>query len=79
MPPTPPKTCGTCRHGRPDGFGMTECLLGWEVHDDLWRHFRSGGKWTWERVTMGHGGLPLPLLAPQTSCMVPGGNWEAQT
>lgn len=78
--PAPPPTtiCATCAHGQSDGYGMVECQLGWEAHDNVWGNVREGRKWTWIPMAMGHPGVPKPLLAPQTACMVPGGAWKLQ-
>lgn len=68
------QVCATCGHGSPDGYGMVECQLGWEAHDNLYREpYRPEQRW--EPATMGHPGVPLPLLAPQTKCMAVGGRW----
>lgn len=64
-------TCGTCRHGTPDGSDVA-CTLGWEAHDALWTSLPGR---RWEPTTAGHPGVPLPLLTPGTPCMATGGRW----
>lgn len=63
--------CSTCQHGTPDGYGMVECQLGWEAHDNLWHQPRFKRD-PWTPATMGHPGVPLPLLTPETRCMAHG-------
>ena len=68
-------TCGTCAQGTPDGYGLIECQLGWEAHDNLW-HQDVRGRFH-PGVTMGHAGVPLPLLSPTCRCMANGGTGHA--
>lgn len=69
------EVCGLCRHGERADCGMVACALGWEAHDNLWSlEVTKKGK-RWVPALMGHPGVPVPLLAPQTRCMAAGGRW----
>lgn len=69
------EVCGLCRHGERADCGMVACALGWEAHDNLWSlEVTKKGK-RWVPALMGHPGVPVPLLAPQTRCMAVGGRW----
>lgn len=69
------EVCGLCRHGERAGCGMVACELGWEAHDGLWSQEVSKKGKRWVPALMGHPGVPVPLLAPQTRCMAVGGRW----
>lgn len=78
-PPAAPElrgqVCGLCRYGERSGCGMVACALGWEAHDGLWSQEVSKKGKRWVPALMGHHGVPVPLLAPQTRCMAVGGRW----